>query len=223
MILVVGAGSFLAETLSGYCPFDAEPITYVSRRKPDFAMESDWITTEYSIEDGSIQRFRDLREISCVVWLASPCHRSLLVNQSETQIDSALESGTKFQTLAIRALLPEMISRRHGRFVFVGSSGAAVGAKGSVVYMQTKAAQSALSKGLALEYGRLGITSNVVNIGLLKGGLYDSLGETEKTAMLLRTPSENFVNPEDFWSMVKLLNNNGSVNGAEIAIDGGYR
>lgn len=223
MILIVGAGSFLAGTLSEANLFDGEPVTYVSRTKPDFALESGWICSEYSIADGSIGRLRAITDISCVVWLASPCHRSLLVSQSEAQIATALDSGTKYQTLAVRALLPEMIKRRYGRFIFVGSSGAKLGAKGAVVYMQTKAAQSALSAGIALEYGRLGITSNVLNVGLLNGGSSDLLGEDERTAMLLRTPSAAFVDIGDFWSTVRLLNESTSINGAEIAIDGGYR
>lgn len=223
MILIVGAGSFLAGTLSSSNLFEGEPITYVSRGKPNFAEESNWICTEYSIDDGSIEGLRAITDVTCVVWLASPCHRSLLVSQSAEQIGTSLDSGTKYQTLAVRALLPDMIKRRHGRFIFVGSSGAKAGAKGAVVYMQTKAAQSALSTGIALEYGRLGITSNVLSVGLLNGGLHDSLGEDEKVAMLLRTSSEDFVDTEDFWSTVKLLNESGSINGAEIAIDRGYR
>jgi len=223
VILIVGAGSFLAGTLPSSRRFEGEPITYVSRKKPDFVPEGHWISTDYSVDDGSIERLSALTDVTCVVWLASPCHRSLLVNQSEAQIITAIDSGTKFQTLAIRALLPQMINRRYGRFVFVGSSGAAAGAIGAVVYMQTKAAQRALSVGIALEYGRMGITSNLINVGLLNGGMFESLREEEKTAMLRRTPSENFVDTEDFWSIVALLNANSSMNGAEIALDGGYR
>ena len=223
MILIVGAGSFLAGTLPSSSRFEGEPTTYVSRKKPDYVPEEHWISTDYSVDDGSIERLSALKDITCVVWLASPCHRSLLVNQSEAQIIAALDSGIKFQTLAIRALLPQMINRRYGRFVFVGSSGAAAGARGAVVYMQTKAAQRALSAGIALEYGRMGITSNLINVGLLNGGMFESLKEEEQAAMLRRTPSENFVDPEDFWSVVAILNSNSSMNGAEIAIDGGYR
>lgn len=223
MILVVGAGSYLASTLPGLSVFQDREIVFVSRQKPDFASERNWIPSNYSVHDGSLARLHELDGIKLVVWLASPCNRSLLVSQGEEQIASAIESGVKFQTLAIRALLPKMVSNRHGRLIFAGSAGAKVGSKGAIVYMQTKAAQAALSAGIALEYGRLGITANVVNLGVMQGGLFDTLGEGDRSNMMARTASGEFVDPSDFWRAVEYLEKTPSVNGTEISLDGGYR
>lgn len=223
MMLVVGAGSFLASTLPSSPIYQNREILFLSRERPDFAPEGNWIPSNYSVGDGSIAKLRELDKVKLVVWLASPCHRSLLVSQQEEQIASAIDSGVKYQTLAIRALLPSMVSRRHGRFVFAGSAGAKIGYAGAVTYMQTKAAQAALSSGIALEYGRLGITSNVINVGVIDGGLFDTLGQEDRSVMVARTSSGKFVEPVDFWSAVEFLEKAPSVNGAEIAIDGGYR
>ena len=223
MMLVIGAGSYLASTLPSSSIYNDTQFVFFSRQRPDFAGESSWIPTDYAIEDGSLARLRELNDVTTVVWLASPCHRSLLVSQNAEQIATAFDSGIKFQTLAIQALLPNMVSRQHGRFIFAGSAGARAGAKGAIVYMQTKAAQTALSLGIALEYGRLGITSNVLSVGVLNGGLFHTLGEQDRSKMVSRTSSGDFVDPMDFWSTVSMLVNTPSVNGAEIAIDGGYR
>lgn len=223
MMLVVGAGSYLASTLPSSPIYHNREILFLSRQRPEFAPEKNWIPSSYSVEDGSIARLRELDKVRLVVWLASPCYRSLLVSQEEEQIASAIDSGVKYQTLAIQALLPSMVSRRHGKFVFAGSAGARVGYRGAVTYMQTKAAQAALSLGIGLEYGRLGITSNVLNLGAIDGGLFGTLDKEGRANMMARTSSGEFVNPIDFWSAVEFLEKSPSVNGSEIAVDGGYR
>ncbi len=60
------------------------------------------------------------------------------------------------------AVLPQMVERRSGRVVNVASDAARVGSSGEAVYAACKAGIVALSKTLAREHARDGITFNIV-------------------------------------------------------------
>jgi 2-hydroxycyclohexanecarboxyl-CoA dehydrogenase len=60
------------------------------------------------------------------------------------------------------AVLPGMVERKHGRIVNVASDAARVGSSGEAVYAACKGGLVALSKTLAREHARHGITLNVV-------------------------------------------------------------
>lgn len=222
MILIVGAGSSLIDGVSNLSGRFGENVVYMSRQKPGFIDDESWIKTDYNPDGSSVDRVREIKGLRSIVWLASPMHRGLLVNQERDSVSEALSSGPLFQTLLARVALPQMVTAGFGRFVFAGSSGAKLGSLGAITYMQVKAAQAALSKGLAIEYGSFGITSNVINLGVLDSGLSSGLPHETRSRMLERTPGGRRVSPDDFWSLVSHILANPSLNGAEIALDAGY-
>jgi NAD(P)-dependent dehydrogenase (short-subunit alcohol dehydrogenase family) len=61
------------------------------------------------------------------------------------------------------AVLPSMIERKFGRVISISSDGSKTGQPGEAVYAGCKAAVVALSKSLAAENARYGITFNVVS------------------------------------------------------------
>ena len=223
MIVVVGAGSFLASAIPDDLRTGNSRVIYLSRKKPPFAQLSDWIETRYHVSDGSIDRLAELESVSSVIWLASPDARGLFVNSSLHEIVEGLSEPILFQTLFSQALLPGMMARKHGRFIFAGSVGASLGDVGTLLYTQFKSAQSGLSRGLAIEYGRFGITSNVINIGLLGGGMSSAVPELRQIEFLSRTSKGSPVTASDFWGLVRAVIHNSSLNAAEIDLDGGFR
>ena len=68
-----------------------------------------------------------------------------------------------------RAVLDHMIERRTGRIVSIGSDAGRIGEWREVVHSGAKAAVMAMSKALAKEVGRYGITVNVVSPGFTPG------------------------------------------------------
>jgi len=222
LILVVGAGSSLVSGEANLEETLGEKILYVSRSLPSWLSAEKWVETKYDPFDNSIQEIAKFRDVSSVVWLASPWHRNLFAMQHPSEIQASLMQGVVFQALLVREMLTQMIASKHGRFIFTGSSIAKAGYPGSLVYSQVKGAQSALSKGVAIEYGRLGITSNVINLGLLEAGMAEDLPAEATDEMLKRTGNGTRVRSEDFWGLVKFLSANSSMNGAEVSLDGGF-
>src|SRR5690348_4077188 len=69
----------------------------------------------------------------------------------------------------VRAVLDSMIERRYGRIVSIGSDAGRMGEWREAVYSGTKASVIAMSKAIAREVGKHGITLNVVCPGLTPG------------------------------------------------------
>jgi 2-hydroxycyclohexanecarboxyl-CoA dehydrogenase len=69
-------------------------------------------------------------------------------------------------------VLPGMVERRHGRVVNIASDAARVGSSGEAVYAACKAGLLGLSKTLAREHSRHGITVNVVCPGPTETNLF---------------------------------------------------
>lgn len=71
------------------------------------------------------------------------------------------------------ALLPGMAERKYGRIVNIASDAARVGSTGEAVYAACKAALLGLTKTLAREHARDGITLNIVCPGPTETGLFE--------------------------------------------------
>src|SRR5690348_2452319 len=69
----------------------------------------------------------------------------------------------------VRAVLDSMTERRYGRIVSIGSDAGRMGEWREAVYSGTKAGVIAMSKAIAREVGKYGITLNVVCPGFVPG------------------------------------------------------
>jgi len=90
--------------------------------------------------------------------------RGLLFSMSDQDWDDVIRTNLTGTFYVCRQFLPAMLARRFGRFVMV-SSLASGGLTGEASYCASKAGVHGLSSAIAKEYGRKGITSNVVVLG----------------------------------------------------------
>ncbi|MCA9588629.1 MAG: SDR family oxidoreductase [Myxococcales bacterium] len=76
--------------------------------------------------------------------------------------DELLAVDLRSQVELCQWALPHMMQARWGRIVGVGSLAARTGVAGGALYAAAKAGLEGLMRGLAVDYGRRGITANVV-------------------------------------------------------------
>lgn len=137
----------------------------------------------------------------------------------------------------VRAALDPMIKQGYGRIVSIGSDAGRIGEWREVVHSGAKAAIMAMTKALAKEVGKYGITLNVVSPGFTPGHRETSgsrsiwAGEQgqqfppevlEKVAK--RYPLRRVGTPEDIVPTVLLLASDRSsfTTGQTISVSGGY-
>jgi 2-hydroxycyclohexanecarboxyl-CoA dehydrogenase len=136
-----------------------------------------------------------------------------------------------------RAVLDHMIERRQGRIVSIGSDAGRVGEWREAVYSGTKAGVIAMSKAIAKEVGRYGITLNVVCPGFVPGsretsgedsmwsGDQGTLFTPEVLEKVARSyPLRRLGTPEDIAPAVLFLASDRAsyITGQTLSVSGGY-
>jgi 3-oxoacyl-[acyl-carrier protein] reductase len=92
---------------------------------------------------------------------------ALLVQMSEQDWDSVVDVVMKAAFLTSRAVMPQLVEQRWGRIVNI-SSRAHFGNPGQANYASAKAGILGLTRALALEEGRWGVTVNAVAPGFVE-------------------------------------------------------
>ena len=120
-----------------------------------------------------------------------------------------------------RALLTTMIEDGWGRIVHMSSIAAIKGVSGTIAYSTAKTGLLGMSKVLANEYARFGITSNVLIPGYLDTGLIDTLNEKSRLKIIESIPSKKLGSPSNIVNAIDFLIKSEYVNGSSINVDGG--
>jgi len=125
---------------------------------------------------------------------------------------------------ASRAVLPDMISRRHGRIINVGSIWGQVGASCEVHYSAAKAGLIGLTKGLAKEVGPSGVTVNCICPGVIETDMLSSFTQDDLAALADETPVGRLGTPEDIARSILWLADPKSdfITGQIIGVNGGF-
>jgi len=127
------------------------------------------------------------------------------------------------------AVLPGMVERRAGRVVNIASDAARVGSSGEAVYAACKGGLVALSKTLAREHARHGITVNVVCPGPTQTALFEDYkqgaGNPEKLveAFTRSIPLGRIGQPEDLPGAILFFASDDAayVTGQVLSVSGG--
>jgi 3-oxoacyl-[acyl-carrier protein] reductase len=122
-----------------------------------------------------------------------------------------------------QAVLPAMISQRHGRIVNVASLSGLLAPAGQANYAAAKAGVIALTQSLAKEVARIGITANAVCPGFVETGALAHLSGEERKAAQMRIPLRRFGRAEEVAAAVRFLacEEAGYITGSVLKVDGG--
>ncbi|MDA7417940.1 2-hydroxycyclohexanecarboxyl-CoA dehydrogenase [Xenophilus arseniciresistens] len=129
----------------------------------------------------------------------------------------------------LHAVLPDMAERRYGRIVNIASDAARGGSSGEAVYSACKGGLVALSKTLAREHARQGITVNVVCPGptdtALLAGVAEGARDPAKLLEAFRSaiPLGRLGQPDDLASAIAFFGSDDAsfVTGQVVSVSGG--
>jgi len=121
----------------------------------------------------------------------------------------------------IHALLPIMRECNYGRIINFSSVVPQKGIPGTSAYAASKAGLWGLTKSIASENAKKGITINSLNIGYFDIGMTSEIPEEILSGIISMIPMQKLGNPENIFNAVKFLINSDYVNGTSIDINGG--
>lgn len=147
----------------------------------------------------------------------------LMLRSTEEDWDTVLETNLKSVYNFCKAVYRPMMKQRSGRIINMSSVVGIMGNPGQTNYAASKAGIIGLSKSLAKELGRRGITVNVVAPGYVTTDMTDELSEAARVAMLSAIPVGKPATPEDVAAAVLFLASDAAsyITGHVLHVDGG--
>lgn len=142
----------------------------------------------------------------------------------EISWDDTLAINLKAQALMVRACLDDLSREAAGRIVNVASTEGLGASPGASPYTASKHGVIGLTKGLAVELGRRGVTVNCVCPGPISTGMTEAIPEDHKQKFARRrVPVGRYGSPEEVAQAILSLSLPAAsyVNGAVLVVDGG--
>src|SRR5262249_5099632 len=131
--------------------------------------------------------------------------QGLILSQTDSMIHDQIQTNLTGTIYCCRYIIPHMMENGHGSIVNVGSvTNSRVGA-GQSVYAATKGGVAALTRALALEYGRKGIRVNTVDPGPVETQMFRQTQEFAGEEIRRQIPLRRFGTPTEIADFVVFL------------------
>ena len=119
--------------------------------------------------------------------------------------------------------IKKMLKNKYGRIVNITSIVGHTGNLGQSNYAASKAAITAMSKSLAIEYAKKNITINCVSPGFIQSKMTDNILESIKAVLTSRIPMSKLGTGEDVSNTVAFLSSDAAsyITGETIHVNGG--
>jgi len=172
-----------------------------------------------AITESGIQRFG---QIDVLVNNAAIRPSFDLVNGDETEFQRIMDINFHAAWWLARACLPGMIDQGWGRVINFTGMNAQQGYTGKSAVSISKHASWGLTKSIAKEYGRNGITANIISPGTIVGDGEKSESSGYET-LKQQNPAGRLGETTDIAGMVRYLagDQSGFVNGQLMQVNGG--
>jgi NAD(P)-dependent dehydrogenase (short-subunit alcohol dehydrogenase family) len=165
----------------------------------------------------------ELGGVDVVVANAGVNVNGLAASLGDDEWHEVIETNLSGSFYVARQFLPQMVKNRFGRLVFVSSMGW-TGVSGQVAYAASKAGLLGLSSTLSKEYGRRGITSNVIVPGFFETDMTDKdMSQDNRKFWLEYCPLGRLGELGELSQLVLFLASKGGgfINGEAIHVTGG--
>ncbi len=165
----------------------------------------------------------ELGKVDVMVANAGININGLAANLSDEEWREVIDTNLSGSFYCARQFLPQMVKNRFGRLVFVSSMGW-TGVSGQVAYAASKAGLLGLSSTLSKEYGKRGITSNVIVPGFFETDMTSKdMSESNRKFWLEYCPLGRLGELDELSKLVVFLASKGGgfINGEAIHVTGG--
>ena len=161
--------------------------------------------------------------IEILIASAALTEDTLIMRMSQDAWDKVIETNLTGAFRLTKALMPQMLRARWGRFIYLTSVIAAMGAPGQANYAASKAGLIGFARSVAREVASRNITANVVAPGAVTTALTAVVSEKRTAEMTGAIPMGRFASPEEIAGPIAFLASEEAsyITGAVLTVDGG--
>ena len=148
---------------------------------------------------------------------------NLSIRMKEEEWKKVIDINLTSTFLISKNIIKKMLKSKKGKIINVTSVVGHTGNIGQANYAASKAGIIAMSKSLALEYGKKNITVNSVSPGFIISDMTAKISEEHTELMKSRISLNKFGRPEDVANSIAFLSSNLSdyITGETIHVNGG--
>ena len=181
------------------------------------------ISQSEKIEEFIDNATKDLGGLDCIVNNAGITQDNLTIRMSLEEWKKVIDINLTSTFLMSKFAIKKMLKNKKGKIINITSVVGHTGNLGQANYTASKAGIVAMSKSLAIEYGKKNINVNCISPGFIKTAMTDKIDEKFKEAILSKIPSGRLGSPEDIANAVLFLASDDSnyINGETLHVNGG--
>lgn len=236
-ILITGASSGLGNYLAKKFVSSGHHVLGIDIQNDNDIIDSKFTNITIDITDENIwddvikNNYKKFEKIHTVVSCAGSITLGNIENLNLTQFSQSNLLNISGHFLTTKKVIP-FLKLNKGNMIYIGSSSARFAAKNEVAYITAKHALLGLNKSVAIDYGHLGIRSNIINPGWIDtpmsrkemNYLYpeSTIDEAFRKATA-NVPLQKAADLKDIYNAVEFISSNKAkmITGSEINIDGG--
>lgn len=238
-ILVTGASRGIGRAVADGLATDGHRVAYGARNPSDLQGISGLAVALDVTDDGSVQAAvrhvaAELGPVEVLVNNAGVALSASLARTSAADLERLLATNLVGCFRVAQAVVPGMQAGGFGRLIFIASNAGLTGYNYTSAYCASKHGVVGLSRALAVELARYGITSNAICPGFVETDMarasidriVQSTGRTEaeaRAALEAMSPQKRLVQVDEVLHLVRTLvpDSARGINGQAIALDGG--
>ena len=147
----------------------------------------------------------------------------LMIQMDDEDFDKVMNVNLRAAFAATRVAARSMIRNKFGRIVTISSVAGVMGQAGSANYAASKAGLIGMTKSIAREIGKKGVTANCIAPGFIQTDMTAKLPDMVKDAAREVIPVKRFGTVEDVARAVAFLASDdcGYITGQVLCVDGG--
>ena len=148
---------------------------------------------------------------------------NLSIRMKDEEWQKVIDINLTSTFLLSKHTIKQMLKSKKGKIINITSVVGHTGNIGQANYTASKAGVVAMSKSLALEYGKKNINVNCISPGFITTEMTDKISSEYKELLKARIPMDRFGSPNDIANAVIFLSSNLSdyITGETIHVNGG--